>query len=483
VPQFVIAQFGAWLAGAIVAPINFTYPDEEIAAMMARCSATTAVVLSMQYERIKTIRTRTSLQRIVVAYVRDALPPVKGILFRFVREKKDGHAATPRDGDQSMQQLLRRFRKQRPTAPAPRPSDTAVLLPSGGTTGTPKWVMGSHGGIMTSGRQLFAWLRSVLEPWRDTLLLPLPLFHMYGMEGVQSCAIMGGLSMTLIANPRDTKGVLRTIRRERPAFICAVPTMLTALMSDSDLEQTREALHSVKLCFSGAAPLLAETKRRWEELTGGVVVEGYSLTEAQMATIANPAHGEKKIGSVGMPLPDVDLRLVDVETGEHDVATGEQGEVLLSGRQLMIGYWEQPEETAAVLTADADGRRWLHTGDIGYLDPDGYLFLTDRKKELIKVSGYQVWPREIEEALASHPSVLEVGAIGISHPRRGEVPAAWVVLRPGTTATPAELRAFSRNILAPYKVPAEVYVVSELPKSAIGKVLRRKLRDLVPQEA
>ena len=482
VPQFVIAQFGAWLAGAIVAPVNFTYPDEEIAAMMARCSATTAVVLSMQYERIKTIQPRTSLQRIVVAYVRDALPAVKGILFRFFREKKDGQAATPRDGDQPMQQLLRRFRKERPTAPAPGATDTAVLLPSGGTTGTPKWVMGSHGGIATSGRQLFAWLRSVLEPWRDTLLVPLPLFHMYGMEGVQSCAIMGGLSMTLIANPRDTKGVLRTIRRERPAFICAVPTMLTALMSDSDLEETREALHSVKLCFSGAAPLLAETKRRWEELTGGVVVEGYSLTEAQMATIANPAHGEKKIGSVGMPLPDVDLRLVDLETGEHDVAPGEQGEVLLSGRQLMVGYWEQPEETAAVLTVDADGRRWLHTGDIGYLDPDGYLFLTDRKKELIKVSGYQVWPREIEEALASHPAVLEVGAIGISHPRRGEVPAAWVVLRPGTTATPAELRAYCRNILAPYKVPAEVYLVSELPKSAIGKVLRRKLRDLVPQE-
>ena len=483
VPQFVVAQFGAWFAGAIVAPINFTYPDDEIAAMISRCSATTAVVLSMQYERIKSIQPRTSLQRIVVAYVRDTLPTVKGILYRFFREKKDGHAATPRDADQPMQKLLRRFRKQRPGAPAPRPSDTAVLLPSGGTTGTPKWVMGSHGGIAVSGRQLFAWLRSVLEPWRDTLLLPLPLFHMYGMEGVQSAAFMGGLSMTLIANPRDVKGMLRTIRRERPAFICAVPTMLTALMSDSDLEQTREAFHSVKLCFSGAAPLLAETKRRWEELTGGVVVEGYSLTEAQMATIANPARGEKKIGSVGMPLPDVDLRLVDVDTGEHEVAPGEQGEVLMSGLQLMIGYWEQPEETASVLTVDADGRRWLHTGDIGYLDADGYLFLTDRKKELIKVSGYQVWPREIEEGLAQHPAVLEVGAIGISHPRRGEVPAAWVVLRPGTTATPAELRAFCRNILAPYKVPAEVYLVNELPKSAIGKVLRRKLRDLVPQEA
>ena len=480
-PQFVIAQFGAWLAGAIVAPINFTYPDDEIASMLSRCGATTAVVLSLLYERVKRIQSRTALQRIVVAYVRDDLPAAKGILFRLLKERKDGHAVAPRDGDESMGRLTARFRGRKPVSPAPRSSDAAVFLPSGGTTGTPKWVVGAHGGITTSGRQLFAWLRSVLEP-RDTLLVPLPLFHMYGMLGVQSVAITGGRSMTLIINPRDAKGVLRTIRRERPAFICAVPAMLTAWMSDSDARRTRGAFRSVKLCFSGAAPLLAETKRRWEELTGGVVMEGYSLTEAQMAAIANPARGPKKIGSVGMPLPDVDLRLVDVETGQREVAHGEQGEILISGRQLMLGYWEQAEETAAVLSQDPDGRRWLHTGDIGYLDPDGYLFLTDRKKELIKVSGFQVWPREIEEALAAHPAVLEVGAIGVNHPRRGEVPAAWVVLRPGASATPSELRAFCRDRLAPYKVPAEVYLVSELPKSAIGKVLRRKLRELVVEE-
>src|SRR6185369_16238240 len=300
---------------------------------------------------------------------------LKGILYRFFREKKEGHAATPRGGDQPMQRLMRRVRKQRPSAPAPRPSDTAVLLPSGGTTGTPKWVMGSHGGIAVSGRQLFAWLRSVLEPWRDTLLVPLPLFHMYGMEGVQSAAFMGGLSMTLIANPRDVKGVLRTIRRERPAFICAVPTMLTALMSDSDLEETREALHSVKLCFSGAAPLLAETKRRWEELTGGVVVEGYSLTEAQMATIANPVRGEKKVGSIGMPLPDVDVRIVDADAGERELDLGQVGEIVIAAPQLMQGYWRRDEETRQMLRSGEGGERLLYTGDLGYIDADGYVFL------------------------------------------------------------------------------------------------------------
>jgi long-chain acyl-CoA synthetase len=274
--------------------------------------------------------------------------------------------------------------------------------------------------------------------------------------------------------------MLRTIRRERPAFIAAVPAMLTALMSHSDAEETREAFRAIKLCFSGAAPLLAETKQRWETITGGVVVEGYSLTEAQMATVANPARGTKKLGSVGMPLPDVDVRIVDGETGEGELPTGEQGEIVVSGRQLMLGYWEHAEETAAVVREDRDGRRWLHTGDIGYLDADGYLFLTDRKKELIKVSGFQVWPREIEEALAAHPAVLEVGVCGITHPVRGEAPAAWVVLRPGATATPTELRAFCRDRLAAYKVPASVTVVGELPKSAIGKVLRRKLPELSP---
>jgi long-chain acyl-CoA synthetase len=273
-------------------------------------------------------------------------------------------------------------------------------------------------------------------------------------------------------------GLLRTVRRERPAFLVAVPTLLTGMMAHADAERTRAAFRQVKLCFCGAAPLLAETRRRFEELTGGVVMEGYSLSEAQMATIANPARGEKKTGSVGMPLPDVDLRLVDVETGTRDVADGEQGEILLRAPQLMREYWEQPGETAAVLSTDAEGGRWLHTGDIGFLDADGYVFITDRKKELIKVSGYQVWPREIEEALASHPAVLEAGVAAVQDPTKGEVPKAWVVLRPGATAEPSEIRAFCRERLAPYKVPAAVAIVAELPKSPIGKVLRRKLREL-----
>lgn len=475
-PQFVVAELGAWMAGAIVTPINFTYPDEEMAPMLARSGATLAVVLSAFYDRVKAFQANTAVQRIIVAFVRDALPPVKSLLFRLAIERKQGHRATLRDGDLAMRDVLARHRNDWLRTARPKPRDPAVLLPSGGTTGTPKWVIGSHGGLATSGRQLYAWLRSALATG-DTLLLPLPLFHVYALGGVQSLAFSSGLSLTLVPNPRDVTAMLRTIRRDRPAFLCAIPPILINIMAHKDAQRSRAALGRVKLCFCGSSPLMAETKARFEALTGGVIVEGYSLTEAQMATVANPAKGEKKIGSVGMPLPDVRIRIVDAETATRDMPQGEAGEVLLSAPQLMIGYWNAPEETAEVIRTDTRGARWLHTGDIGYLDADGYVYLTDRKKELIKVSGYQVWPREVEEAVASHPAVMEVGVAAIDHPVKGQVPKAWVVLREGATATPDEIRTWCRDRLAPYKVP-EVAFAAALPKSAIGKILRRKLREL-----
>jgi long-chain acyl-CoA synthetase len=478
VPQFVVAELGAWMAGAIVAPMNPTYPGEEIAALLSRAGASLAVVLAPFYDQLKSVQARTPVRDVIVAYVRDALAWPKSLLFRLARERREGHGTQPRGDDVRMRDLLAAHRGDTARAALPRAVDDAILLPSGGTTGTPKWVTGTHSGLTMAGRQLNAWLASVLVPWRDTLLVPLPLFHVYGAAGVQSLAFVGGLSIALVPNPRDTKALLATVRRERPAFLCAVPTLLTSLMSHPDAEKTKPAFQSIKLCFSGAAPLLAETRRRFEALTGGIVMEGYSLTEAQMAVIANPARGPKKTGSIGMPLPDVDLRLVDIETGSHDVPAGEQGEILIRAPQVMRGYWDRPAETADVLREHTDGRTWLHTGDIGYVDPDGYVVLTDRKKEMLKVSGFQVWPREIEEVIAAHPAVLETGVTGIPHATKGELPKAWVVLRNGATATAHELKAFCKERLAPYKVPVEVVIVAELPKSPTGKVLRRKLREL-----
>ena len=317
-------------------------------------------------------------------------------------------------------------------------------------------------------------------------MLPLPLFHTYGNTGVQGLAFINHNPIVLIPDPRDLGEVLNEIERTKPSFICAVPALLTGLMNHSRTRSGKVAFDSIKLCFCGAAPLMAETKRRWEDLTGGVVVEGYSLTEAQMAVIANPVRGTKKIGSVGMPLPDVTVRIVDADDGQRPLPLGEVGEIVIAAPQLMHGYWQRDDDTRAMIHTGADGERLLYTGDLGYLDDDGYLFIVDRKKDLAKPSGFQVWPREVEEAISSHPAVAECGVAGLPDAARGEILKAWVVLRPGATATVDELRTHCRERLAAYKVPSRWEFVADLPKSTVGKVLRRELRrrelELRPEE-
>jgi long-chain acyl-CoA synthetase len=271
--------------------------------------------------------------------------------------------------------------------------------------------------------------------------------------------------------------VLDEINEVKPAFFCAVPTLLIGLLGHSMTKTGKVDFSSIKLCFSGAAPLMSETKKRFEELTGGVIVEGYSLTEAQMAVVANPVIGGKKTGSVGMPLPDVDVIILDSDDGVTRLATGDVGEIVVSAPQLMLGYWNKPEESAEMIRTSADGERLLFTGDLGYLDKDGYLFIVDRKKDMIKTSGYQVWPREIEEVIAAHPAVHEVGVAGLPDKMRGEKAKAWIVLNEGMTATEAEIKSWCRERLAAYKVPAKYEFVKELPKTQVGKVLRRALRE------
>jgi long-chain acyl-CoA synthetase len=338
--------------------------------------------------------------------------------------------------------------------------------------------------MVVAGHQLRAWLKSAMHEWTDIIMLPLPLFHTYGNTGVQSLAFINHNPICLIPNPRDFGDLLKEIGTEKPAFICAVPTLLNALLNHKLAREGKVDFHSIKLCFCGAAALMAETQRRWVELTGGVIVEGYSLTEAQMAVVANPVRGPKKIGSVGMPLPDVDVRILDADDGAALVPLGTVGEIVISAPQLMAGYWQRPEETKEMLRTNEHGERALHTGDLGYLDADGYLFIVDRKKDLIKTSGYQVWPREIEEVISSHPAVAEVGVVGLPDKMKGETVKAFVVLRPGMTPTESDLKAFCRERLAPYKVPSQFELVADLPKTQVGKVLRRELkaRELAKEE-
>jgi long-chain acyl-CoA synthetase len=475
-PQFLITEIGAWKAGAIVSPFNPTYTDREIEDAMNATGAETLVVLNRFYERLKAIQPRTSVKRIIITNIKEYLPAILRIAYTLLKEKKEGDRITPRDGDVRLTSLLRRHRRSRRPAVRVGLDDPAVILMSGGTTGTPKGAVGTHRGMTISGHQLQAWLRAAMHEWKDTIMLPLPLFHVYANVGVQSLALINHNPIALIPNPRELRDVLKEINDVKPSFVCAIPTLLTGIMNHPMTREGKVDFKSIKLCFSGAAALMAETKRRWEEMTGGVIVEGYSLTEAQMAVVANPVVGQKKVGSVGMPLPDVEVRILDSDDGRTPIAQGEVGEIVIRAPQIMQGYWKRPDETKEMLRTDAQGERLLYTGDLGYLDGDGYLYIVDRKKDLIKTSGYQVWPREIEEVVSRHPAVAEVGVAGLPDKMRGESVKAWIVLRPGMMATTAEMKAHCRESLAPYKVPSQYEFVKELPKSMVGKVLRRVLR-------
>ena len=472
-PQFLICELGAWKAGAVVHPLNPIYTEQELQGALARTGAETIVVLTPFYGRVKAVQPRTAVRRVVATNVKEYLPPLLRVLFTLAKERKDGHRVRIADGDLWLGDLLERHRDApRPAVPV-RADDPAAILMSGGTTGTPKGVVGLHRHYTITGRQLGTWLQAGTAPWDDVVMAALPLFHSFANIGIQSVALRNHNALALVPNPRDLDDLLDTIARTRPTAFSGVPTLFNALLNHPRVRAGKVDFSSVKVCFSGAAPLLAETKRRFEELTGGRIVEGYSLTEAMLACAVNPVEGPNKIGSVGMPLPDVEMRILD-PAGGAPLPAGEVGEVLIRAPQLMAGYWDDPEETAATVTT-SDGQRWLHTGDLGYLDDDGYLFIVDRIKDLIKTHGYQVWPREIEEVLAAHPAVAEVGVAGVPDQAKGEVAKAWVVLRPGQRADAEELRAFCRERLAPYKVPAVVEFRAELPKSMVGKVLRRAL--------
>ncbi|HEY7791795.1 MAG TPA: AMP-binding protein [Vicinamibacterales bacterium] len=472
-PQFLIAQFGAWKAGLTVLPLNPTYTAAELEAPLAETGARFVLTLTPFYGRVTAIQPRTAVRTIIATNIKEYLPPVMRLLFTLAKEKSGGHRITPASGDQWFAEMLA-GQPDPPPGRRPSPDDPAIVLLSGGTTGTPKGVLGAHHAFVQAGLQLHAWHRSILVDWQDVVMLPLPLFHVYANVGVLSLAVISHAPLAIVPDPRDTHDLLKTITRVRPAFFTGVPTLFIVMLNHPDVLHGRVDFRSIKICFSGAAPLMAETRTRFEALTGGRIVEGYSLTEAMMACTVNPVHGTNKNGSVGLPLPDVEVRIFDVETGQDTLPADEVGEIAIRAPQLMLGFWHQPAESAAVLL-DHDGERWLHTGDLGYLDREGYLFIVDRKKDLIKTSGYQVWPREIEEAIAAHPAVAEVGVAGISDPVRGETVKAWVVLRPGQTLTLEELRTFCKQRLAPYKVPTQLELRESLPKTMVGKVLRRAL--------
>jgi long-chain acyl-CoA synthetase len=468
-PQSIIAQLGVWKAGAIACPINSLYTPRELEHALNEVSAETVVVLTPFYNKMKTLQARTPVRRVIATNIKEYLPLHMRWLFTLVKEKKEGHRIRLQPCDLWWQDLMRQYADAPRPAVALAPDDPAILLFSGGTTGAPKAALGTHHALLMSAMQLHAYGRTVLADWDDIITLVMPMFHVYGNMALNT-SLITRWPMAVVPNPRDLDDLLDTIAKVGPAVLHGVPTLFIALLNHPRVKAGKVDFKSLKVCYAGAAPLLAETKRQFEALTGGSLLDAYGMTETMLAAVVCPVHGAYKAGSTGIPVPDVDVKIVDIESGEQILPMGEIGEVCISAPQIMVGYWGKPEETAAMIRAG-----WVYTGDLGYMDEDGYLFIVDRKKDLIKPGGFQVWPREVEEVIATHPAVAEVSVAGVPDEYQGEAVKAWVVVRAGQKVTVDELRAYSRERLAGYKVPKTIEFRTELPKTMVGKVLRREL--------
>ncbi len=487
-PQFVMVYFGILKAGAVVVSTNPLYTPPEIAQQASDAGIEIMFVMTNFYKTIKRAQPDTKIKTLIVANIKEALPPLTSLLFTLAREKKAGFRVEGglAQGDLWLKDLIASHR----SAPKPNvkvgPDDTALFQYSGGTTGTSKGAVALHRNVVANTLELKHWFVN-MEDGKETLLMAIPLFHVYGMVAGMLYAIATGATMVMIPNARDIPDVLENINKYHPTNFPGVPTLYNAINNHPDVKSGKINLRSIKSCISGSAPLLRETKERFEQLTGGKVFEGYGLSEAPTATHCNPLFGVNKTGSIGMPLPDVDCKVISLDDGETEMPMGEIGELVVNGPQVMKGYHNMPTETANALRQLKDGKTWLFTGDIVRMDEDGYFYIVDRKKELIKPGGFQVWPREVEEAIAAYPKVMEVGVAGIPDPYRGETVKAWIVLKPGQTATEDETKAFCRERLAAYKVPTHYEFRSELPKTTVGKILRRELvrqhKETLPKEA
>lgn len=468
-PQFVIAYFAVLKAGGVVVATNPLYSAREIEHQVNDAGIEIMLVMSNFYNLIKQVQPKTKIRTVVVTNIKETLPPVLAFLFALTKEKKGGFRIQLAAGDHWMKDLIERHKPEDRPKVEVGPDDVALFQYSGGTTGVSKGAIALHRNLVANSLQIRAWMTNC-EEGKEVVLMAIPLFHVYGMVAGMCFAMRAGASMVMIPNPRDLKDVLESIQKYRATVYPGVPTMYNAINVHPDVLAKKYDLSTIKACISGSAPLMHETKVKFEELTGGKLVEGYGLSEAPTATHCNPLFGKNPPGSIGLPLPDVDCRIVSLEDEVTDLPPNEIGELVLKGPQVMKGYHNMPTETANALR---DG--WLYTGDIAKMDEEGFFYIVDRKKELIKPGGYQVWPREVEEVIASHPKVMEVGVAGIPDAYRGETVKAWVVLRPGETATEEEIKDWCRERLAKFKVPTHVEFRTELPKTTVGKILRREL--------
>jgi long-chain acyl-CoA synthetase len=471
-PQGVIAYYGALKAGAVVVLSSPLSGEEELAHQVNDSGAEIIITMSLFYDEVRRVRDGTDLKHIIVTNIKEYFPPYQRLLFTLFKEKEEGHRIEV--GDELNVHWLQDLLKMRPGLQLDvevSPSDLALIQYTGGTTAVPKGTMLTHRNLVANAIQIRHWITDAQEG-KEILLGVLPFSHAYGMTVCMNLAIC--LASAIVLLPTFvTKDVLKAIYKYKPTFFPGVPTMYTALNDYPGVRKYR--VSSIRACISGAAPLPVEVQEAFEKLTKGKLVEGYGLTEASPVTHANPLRGLRKAGSIGVPVPGTEAKIIDLETGE-DLPSGEIGELAVRGPQVMAGYWNMPELTAQVIQDS-----WLRTGDMARMDEDGYFQIIDRKKDMIIAGEYNVYPRDVEEVLYEHPKVLEAAVVGIPYEHQEQAVRAFVkafiVLKHGEEATEEEIRRLCEERLDGYKIPERIEFRAELPKSMVGKVLRRMLAE------
>jgi long-chain acyl-CoA synthetase len=469
-PHYVIAFYAAARLGAIVVNNNPTYTSRELKHQLEDSQAETIVLLNIFYPRLREIMAETAVKRVIVAHVFDTLSFPSNFLVKSKQRKDPAWVDVPEDTNIfHFQKLLDKYPPTPPKAGITA-DDVALFQYTGGTTGLPKAAMLTHRNLLSNSSQITSFLTDA-RPGQEKMMAAIPFFHVYGMTVSMIFGMQLGAEIVIVPNPRPIDNVMNVLQKERCTLYPGVPAMYIGIINHPNVKDYD--LKSIRACISGSAPLPMEVQEQFGKITGGRLVEGFGMTEASPVTHCNPVFGTRKNGSIGVPLPNTDAKIIDLDNGEELPLGGDkEGELCVRGPQVMKGYWNKPEDT--IQTVDADG--WLHTGDIAKVDSDGYFFIVDRKKDMIIVSGLKVLPRDVEEVLFSHPKVLEAVVVGIRHPTRGdETVKAYIVKKPGVEVTGEEIKEFCKLHLAPYKVPREVEFRTELPKTLVGKVLRRVL--------
>jgi len=471
-PQTVIAYYAVLALGGVVVLTNPLYTPREIEHQWNDAGCELAVSMDFLYaQKLAGLRARLAVKHYVLASIPEYLGfPLNWLApFKLRKRSPPAIAPIPREANvHAFRALLRAAR-----GPAPRATIAldapAVLQYTGGTTGVSKAAVLTHRNLSCNVQQMDAWFGGA-KKGEEVVLTCLPLFHVFAMTCAMNFAIHGAAAQVLLPDPRDAKALLHAIEKHRVTIFPGVPALYNALNNYPGVD--RRDLSSVKACLSGSAPIAPEVLARFEQLTGAKIVEGYGMSESSPLTHANPLNGERRIGTVGLPVSDTEARIVDVDDPARVLAHGEAGELAMRGPQIMQGYWNRPDETAKTLVGG-----WLLTGDLAQMDADGYFKIVGRKKDMINCGGMKVFPDEVDAELLAHPAILEAATIGVPHPEKGEAVKSFVVLKPGQHLAAEALTAWLRERLAPYKVPRELEFLPELPKSTVMKILRRELRD------